>query len=186
MEQVKYIALLRGINLGGNHKLPMADLKTEVRRLGFANPDTLLNSGNLVFEAPVTDPALLEEQLSQQLQATFGFPVPVLARTGEELMDLIKNNPFRDVTVTPDTRLYCSFLAAVPQETPEMPWTSPDGAYRILEIRGRTICSVLDVGISGSTKFMDAMEKLFGRNSTTRNYNTVQRMVDKWLSNDAG
>lgn len=186
MEHVKYIALLRGVNVGGNHKLPMADLKTEVRRLGFANPETLLNSGNLVFEAPLTDPALLEEQLSQHLQEVFGFPVPVLVRTGEEIMDLIRNNPFRDVTITPDTRLYCSFLAVEPQESPKLPWISPDGAYRILGIRDRTVCSVLDVGISDTTKSMDALEKIFGRNSTTRNYNTVQRMADKWLTKGAG
>lgn len=181
MKQEKYIAFLRGINVGGNHKLPMADLKKEILNLGFRNPDTLLNSGNLVFEGRPEDPGLLENRLSEHLKKVFGFPVPVLLRTSAEIMDLITDNPFAGTTVTPDTRLYCSFLSVPTQVKPDLPWISSDGAFQILEVRDRTVCSVLNLQLNRTTKAMDGLEQLFGKTMTTRNYNTIQRIADKWL-----
>ncbi len=181
MEQEKYIAFLRGINVGGNHKLPMADLKKEVLKLGFSNPDTLLNSGNLVFEGRPEDPGILENKLSDHLKKAFGFPVPVLLRRSAEIMDLINDNPFAGAVVTPDTRLYCSFLTGPARVSPDLPWISPDGAFTILEVRDRTVCSVLDLRLSQTTKAMDGLEQMFGSHMTTRNYNTVQRIAEKWL-----
>jgi uncharacterized protein (DUF1697 family) len=185
MGKHQYIAFLRGINLGGNHKLPMADLKDEVLKLGFEKPETLLNSGNLVFEGDFVPLDVLEKELSDHLRRVFGFPVPVLLRSPDVVMDLIHKNPFSDVKVTKDIRLYVSFLASEPQVQLDLPWASGDSSYRILECRGRTVCSVLDLSNSQTTKGMDALEQLYGKNITTRNFNTIKRIAEKWLKQDS-
>jgi uncharacterized protein (DUF1697 family) len=180
----QYAALLRGINVGGNHKVPMAELSREMTRLGFENVITLLNSGNVMFDAALEPEEELEERLAHHLAKAFGFPIPVLIRKAEAIQDLIQNDPFKEFEVTNDIRLYISFLKAKPSIALALPWTSSDGSYRILEIRDRTICSVLDLAITSSPKGMDALEQLFGKNITTRNWNTIIRMANRCKEKD--
>jgi len=177
-ETTKYVAFLRGINVGGHHKLPMADLKAEIHSLGFTEIETLLNSGNLIFSSTEKEESSLEERIAEHLEKTFGFPVPVLVRKGEELLRLFSADPFEGIEVTPDIRLYISFLKQHPQQL-ELPWVSDDGSFRIIHMDDRTVCSVLDLSKSGSTKGMDSLEKIFGKNLTTRNWNTIEKMAER-------
>ena len=175
----RYIALLRGINVGGHHKVPMSALAKEMRELGFENVITLLNSGNVIFDAALGQEEALEEAIANHLEKIFGFPIPVLIRRSEEILDLINNNPFKQIEITQDTRLYISFLKENPEIELRLPWISNDGSYRILELRGKTICSVLDLSATQTPKGMDALELLFGKSITTRNWNTINRIADK-------
>jgi hypothetical protein len=68
------------------------------------------------------------------------------------MLDLIKNNPFGQIEVAKDTRLYISFLKKEPVRELALPWTSNDGTYQILEVRGKTICSVLDLSTTQTPK----------------------------------
>jgi uncharacterized protein (DUF1697 family) len=178
-KNTSYISLLRGINVGGHHKVPMAELQQVAAKLGFENVQTILNSGNLIFDAPPGQEAKLEEVLTQQLEKAFGFPIPVLIRNAEEILELVRNDPFKLIQVTKDTRLYISFLKQEPVLALPCPWTSADGSYRILEIRGRCICSVLDLAGAPTPKAMDALEQFFGKNITNRNWNTMLRIANK-------
>lgn len=72
----KYIALLRGINISGRNKVPMAELKKGFESLSFTAVRTWLNSGNVSFLSSETDPAVLTEQIEKMLQAHFHFPFP--------------------------------------------------------------------------------------------------------------
>ena len=177
-DSIKYVAFLRGINVGGHHKLPMADLKKEMASLGFEEVETLLNSGNVIFSAVEQEVEILEEMIAERLEASFGFPVPVLVRKGEEMLQLFAEKPFKEIEVTSDTRLYVSFLKLHPQEI-ELPWTSEDQSFRILKVQNRIVCSVLQLSQAGTTKGMDSLEKIFGRNITTRNWNTVEKIAEK-------
>src|SRR5690606_14198274 len=105
-ETTKYVAFVRGINVGGHHKLPMADLKAEIHSLGFTEIETLLNSGNLIFSSTEKEESSLEERIAEHLEKTFGFPVPVLVRKGDELLRLFSADSFEGIEVTPDIRLY--------------------------------------------------------------------------------
>lgn len=176
---VTYVALLRGINVGGHHKVPMAELRKEMEKLGYKKIITLLNSGNVIFEAYDENIEELEETISKHLEKVFGFPVPVLIRKSEEIIHLVKNNPFKNIEVTKNTRLYISFLKQTPETRLDLPWISDDNSYKILEIRDRTICSVLDLSATKTPKGMDALEKLFGKDITTRNWNTINRIAGK-------
>jgi len=175
----KYIAFLRGINVGGHHKVPMAELRKEMGEMGFANIITLLNSGNVIFEGPATQESTLEDKIAAHLEKNFGFPIPVLVRTAGDMHTLLDDEPFREVNVTKDIRLYVSFIKEEPQKNLAIPWVSDDGAYHIIQVKDRVICSVVDLRSTQTTKAMAMLEQHFGKNITTRNWNTIGKIGKK-------
>lgn len=177
MKHTKLIALLRGINVGGHHKVPMAELRKEMENLGFSNVVTLLNTGNIIFEAQET--ADFEAKIEAHLQKVFGFPIPVLLRSFEEISAVAESNPFKGVEVTESIRLYVSFLKNEPKNKLSLPYHSKDESFRIIEIRGKTIFSVLDLSKGKTVKGMDDLEKNFGKEITTRNWNTIIKLTQK-------
>lgn len=172
----KYVAFLRGINVGGHHKVPMADLSKELEKLNFENIETLLNSGNIIFDA-INDN--LEKKISEHLEKSFGFPIPTIIRKSEMIYELVSNNPFKDVKLTKDTRLYVSFLRKKDNTELKLPWKSSDNSYEIIGKSDKTILSVLDLSVSKTPKGMEALEKYFGKDITTRNWNTIERIEKK-------
>ena len=89
-----YITLLRGINVSGQKKIRMADLKSLYESLGFENAQTYVQSGNVVFDSKEQDVMGLRETIEAQIESTFGFSVPVLIRTGDDVRRVIENHPF--------------------------------------------------------------------------------------------
>ncbi len=170
----KYVAFLRGINVGGKKKVPMSDLKKTFESLGFQNVKTLLNSGNIVFEGEKADSQTIETKLKSQ----FGFDIPVIIRTHEELQKLIDTNPFKGIKLTPETRLYVTFLSTKPESTLKIPYMSPDKNLRILKVTDGEIISVLTLSPKfGTTEAMKMLEKEFGKTVTTRNWNTILKLI---------
>lgn len=175
---IKYIAFLRGINVGGNKKVPMADLKKMLEKMGFENVKTLLASGNVLFETEKTDPKILIRKIEKQFEATFGFISSIIIRTFADLEKLKASDPFKGITVTPETRLYITFLAEKSASTLPIPYTSPEKALRILRVTDHEICSVLTLNPKVDTvKLMGFLEKEYGKNVTTRNWNTVMKII---------
>ncbi len=177
----KYVAFLRGINVGGHHKVPMADLRNELENLGFESVGTLLNSGNIIFEAISNNEEYLEKKISAHLEKSFGFLIPTIVRKSEMIYELLSNDPFKDVELTEDIRLYISFLQENAQTKLKLPWTSSDNSYKIIQKIGKNILSVLDISISKTPKAMENLESFFGKNITTRNWNTIKR-IEKCIS----
>lgn len=105
MHKQTYIALLRGINVGGHHKVPMAELRSLLERLGFENVSTLLNSGNVVFQTTENEGSKLEKLLVQKIGQEFGFEVPVMVRRREEIEELMSKKPFKAIETHKDIRL---------------------------------------------------------------------------------
>ena len=128
----KYIAFLRGINVGGHHKVPMAELRIELEKLNLENVITILNSGNIIFDASTDNLTKLEKTISGHLEKLFGFPVPTIIRRSESISDLLNNNPFKDVKLTKDIRLYVSFLKQNTETDLKMPWYSADNSFKII------------------------------------------------------
>lgn len=174
-----YVAFLRGINVGGHHKVPMAGLKTEMQTLGYENITTLLNSGNMIFDGPRESTSRLEQQISTHLEKIFGFPIPTIIRRSANIYNLLEHNPFVDIELTKDIRCYVSFLKKNVEADLDLPWESSDKSYQILEKRDQTIISVLDLSISKSPKAMESIEHYYGKEITTRNWNTIERIGKK-------
>lgn len=169
---------LRGINVGGHHKMRMAELRNKLTEIGCENVRTLLNSGNVVFETKQTNIHDLESKIESHLSQSFNFPIPLILRTKIEIADLVFKNPFETIPFHKDLRLYVSFLKDEPKIELPLPWNSKDKSYQIIAISNRTICSILDLSATKTPKGMDELEKLFGKNITTRNWNTIVKIVD--------
>jgi uncharacterized protein (DUF1697 family) len=175
---MNYVAFLRGINVGGHKTVPMEKLKKAFESLRFKNVQTLLASGNIVFEAPLTSTAGLEKKIEKMLMSVFGHEISVLVRTIEELNRLNESQPFKEIDVTPQTRLYVTFLLEKVKSSLIIPYVSPDKNFRILHASAREVCSALLLSPTSRTvDLMGIIEKEFGHNVTTRNWNTITRIL---------
>ncbi len=171
-----YIAMLRGINVSGQNKLKMDDLRTLMAGLGHTNISTYIQSGNIIFTSPMDAPSDLAREIEQRIAAEFGLTVTVLLRTPDELADIIENNPFSRLAPDP-THLHVTFLADVPDQDLldhlNVPNVSPD-EYRV---RGREVYLYCPHGY-GRTKLTNAFwERRLRVDATTRNWNTVTRLL---------
>lgn len=178
-DHLSYFLFLRGINVGGHHKVPMAELRALLERLGFSKVQTLLNSGNVIFQSEEQNETELEKRLSEQLEKKFGFTIPVLVKNPDDLREVLAADPFEKIEVTNDIRLYMSLMKSVPKDSPELPWKSDDGAFEMLLLKNKTLCSVLDVSKAKTPDAMKIVEKIYGKDITTRNVNTINKMLAK-------
>jgi len=166
--------------VGGHHKVPMSVLRKELENLELKQVITLLNSGNIIFEGVANSEEALEVMLSEHLETVFGFPIPTIVVTAETIHDLLKGDPFKKITLTSAIRFYISFLKKEdPSHTLQIPWTSEDTSYTIIRKQGRVILSVLDLSIAKTPKAMGFLEQYFGKDITTRNWNTIKRIEGK-------
>lgn len=171
------VAFLRGINVGGHKKISMADLKKAFESLGFRNVRTVLASGNVVFEARGKDRALADT-IAARLEQVFGFPVNVVLRTLKELRAIIDSDPFKGAPSGPDAKLYVTFLA---QKTPgRSRLCLPEGAkgVRIVRVAPGEVFSVIRLSAdAGTPDLMAFLESAFGKEVTTRNWQTVLKLT---------
>jgi len=90
---LKYVALLRGVNIGGKNKIIMSDLKSSFERQGFQNVVTYINSGNVIFDSDTTDEAVLKAVCEKRISADFGLNIVVCLISGTELVDVLAHAP---------------------------------------------------------------------------------------------
>lgn len=109
-----YISILRGINVSGQKLIKMDALRKRYENLGFHNVTTYVQSGNVVFVANDLEINRLEQTISQQIEKDFGFDVPVIVLTIENLKGIIGNNPFFDDPNKDPSFLHVTFLSSKP------------------------------------------------------------------------
>jgi uncharacterized protein (DUF1697 family) len=178
MSKTQYIALLRGINVGGSKKIEMAALRKLLASLGFENVKTVLASGNAAWDAESDDTAAMQTAIEHGIEATFGFSVNVIVKPREQVERLVASDPFGGVEVTKDTRLYVTFLPAPTQTQLEIPYHAPAQDFIILSVTDTAVCSVLTLSPTSRTvDSMSILEQVFGKNITTRNWNTVVKLA---------
>lgn len=175
---MEYVALLRGIG-PANPNMRNEKLRGVLESLGFDNVQTVISSGNVLFEADSSDVAALEAQIQAAWPEQLGFQSTTIVRTREQLEQLVADNPFGDRTDTQSSRLQATFLKHEPDQRPDLPHTPPEGDYAIVAIVGRTICSTIDLTGSRTPDLMRWLEKTFGKQITTRTWKTVQRIVQR-------
>ncbi len=130
-----YVALLRGINVGGNKKVPMAALAEVFRAAGCSAIRTYIQSGNVVFEAPPARATKLALSLAGRIEDRFGFEVPVVVRTAAALEEVARKNPFLGDAAVDVERLHVAFLADAPSKAGVGrldPARSPPDAFRLV------------------------------------------------------
>jgi uncharacterized protein (DUF1697 family) len=163
--------------VGGRKKVPMAALKKAFEAMGFKDVRTVLASGNVIFEAPGKDPHP-DLTISRGLEKAFGFPVRVLVRTVRELRDLVASDPFKGEPSGPGIKLYVTFLAQKKPALSRLHLKTPAEGVRIVRVRPGEVLSVITLSASGGTpELMAFLEKAFGREVTTRNWQTVRKLA---------
>ena len=175
---IRYVAFLRGINVGGHKPIKMADLSRLFTSFGLQNVKTYIASGNVLFETPETDPEVVSQRVEEGLRKALGYETTIILRTMSELVELVSSDPFKDVPQPENVRLYVTFFAEVPHSVLKLPYESPQGEFQILKKTNREVFSVVFLSqISRSVDGMTFVEKEFGKASTTRNWNTVKKIV---------
>ncbi|MBB1258725.1 DUF1697 domain-containing protein [Streptomyces alkaliterrae] len=172
-----YAALLRGINVGGRRKVPMADLREVATGLGWRDVRTHLASGNLVFTTETTPPAELAAALEAALAARFGFPVRCLVRTGAELAATVRARPYPVADEQP-TRVLVYFLDAPPDGERLAALDASGFAPEEFRVLGREIHAWYPDG-QGRSRLADALGRaLDNRVHTSRNWRTVTTLAE--------
>jgi uncharacterized protein (DUF1697 family) len=177
---IHYCAFLRGINVGGHAIIKMAELQRTFERMGLENVRTLLASGNVVFETGQADEKRLTKKIETELKAAFKYDIAVMLRSLDDLKALRSAEPFRGIKVTPDIRLYVTFLpVAAKPKTITIPFATARNELRIPGVAAREVFSVVDLSKGReTTEAMNILEKEFGSNVTTRNWNTVLKILE--------
>lgn len=166
---MRFVALLRGINVGGNHKLPMVDLAKLFLDQGCTDVKTYIQSGNVVFTSKKPPIAALEAAIVER----FGFEAPIVLRTAAELQQTLRSNPLGDDA----NKLHVAFLRDLPTAAAVAkldPDRSPGDVFRVV---GRDVYFAFAVG-AGSTKFNATwLDRGLGTVSTWRNWKTVNTLA---------
>ena len=169
-----FIALLRGINVGGHKKVPMVQLRELLSNSGLLNVKTYIQSGNVIFQSINDDSKELEKTIQNSILDHFGFEVPVLVRTRAELFTVFNNCPFSDEK---KSESYFVMLSDVPDEmlvNETSQKTYPDDDYVILNDCIYLFCAK---GY-GRAKFnLSYFEKKLNIHATARNYKTMVKLL---------
>lgn len=173
----KYIAILRGINVGTGRKVPMADLRKLCESLGLQQVQSYIQSGNLVFELSNPEPIPeLEARLQKAFSEAFGFEIPVLIRTSEEWTNSIAKNPFLKEENVDIDRLHLTFL----KELPKSEMLEKIKGFQFLpdryEIIGKNVFVFCAAGYGTSKLTNPFFESKLKVQATTRNWNTVMKL----------
>lgn len=175
-----YVAFLRGINVGGKVLVKMTDVKKIFESLSFKHVQTVLASGNIIFETDKRTAKELASVIEEALVKKYERPIGVLVRTVESLQKIFEQRYFKDVEITPATRCYVTFLSETPTSKLKIPYSSPEKDFTILAMTGTELVSVLTLGENrGTVDAMAIIEKEFGKKVTTRNWNTIEKILRK-------
>lgn len=174
---MKYVAFLRGINVGGKNKIKMETLREACAALGFENVRTYINSGNVIFETADGDEEEISARIEAAIEQEFALKIRVITRAIAEIKRLIENNPF-DGAFENDKDLHVFFLnETLPDEKREL-LLSNNNENEQFAVRGREIFCHLRAGVSDSLMSRDYIGKKLKVSATARNWRTVNKIAE--------
>ncbi|MCT4646937.1 MAG: DUF1697 domain-containing protein [Carboxylicivirga sp.] len=174
----KYIALLRGINIGGRRKIIMSDLRKLLQSQGFDNVQTYIQSGNIVFDCNQDNISSLADKIANAIQQEFGFEVPVLVRSTDDWNKMINSNPYYLQKDVPIEKLHVTMLKTpVPKEQIDACAASVAG-NDVWHAHGQDIF-ICCHGPYHQTKLGNTFfEKKLKTEATTRTWKTVLKIAE--------
>jgi uncharacterized protein (DUF1697 family) len=173
----RYVALLRGINLGGKNKLPMKDLVMMFSAAGCDDVKTYIQSGNVAFKAAPSIAAKVPSAIAAAILSHSGCRVPVVTRSAEEIRDVVRGNPFLTAGRRPDI-LHVAFLADKPRAAAVATLDAARSPPDELDVRGREIYLCLPNGVARSKLTNAYFDKALGTTSTMRNWRTTLMLLE--------
>ena len=171
---ITYIALLRGINVGGHKRVPMAELRETLTKIGFRDVQTYIQSGNVIFQHESTKKDKIEATIQDIILSAFGFEVPVIIKTPKEVNAIFNTCPFNDIQ---KEKSYFMLLNKAPN--PELIIEMQKLTYEneVFKITNDCIYFYSSFGY-GRTKFnSNFFERKLQVISTARNYKTMIKLL---------
>ena len=176
----KFVAILRGINVGGRRKLPMIELKELFHKLGYSEVKTYIQSGNVIFNAEAE-----EEEISNAVEnaifEAYNFEVPVICRTAEEFQQSISQNPFYEDAAVEVERLHLTFLKQLPEQKQLEKLKEYNFYPDEFLVREKNIFIYCSGKYSDSKLSNSFFENKLKVPATTRNWKTVLKLAELLL-----
>lgn len=176
MENTTYIALLRGINVGG-HSVKMDQLRGLFAELGFHRVRSYIQTGNVFFESSERDKRVLRTTIERHLRTTLGYEVATCVRTVEDMEQLLVRDPFAGISVTPEMRLAVTFLAEPVTVTLPVPYLTPDGAFELIGMTSTELFVVWHLQNGRPGQSYGLLEKRVAVPTTTRFWHTTAKII---------
>ncbi|MEJ7847173.1 MAG: DUF1697 domain-containing protein [Pyrinomonadaceae bacterium] len=174
---MKYVALLRGINVGGRNMIKMETLRATLGSLEFENVKSYINSGNLVFETAAVDQEALEHAIRDEIRVEFGFDIAVMVRSMDEIRSLIEDNPFEG-RFENDKDLHIFFLREPLSDEQNSLLLANESENELFSVRGREIFNLLRISILDSVMGKGFIDKKLKIPATARNWRTVKKIAE--------
>lgn len=172
------ISMLRGINVGGRNQIRMDALRKLYESLDLHEPQTYVQSGNVVFKTTARDTVVLTQKIEHTIEKTFGFRTDVVLRTSAQLKDAIAKNPFAERKDADPSKLLVTFLAKEPQSKLINAVLSKKNDREKLHILGRELYIYFPNGMGGTKLNWLAVVKALGTTGTGRNLNSVMKLLE--------
>ncbi len=175
---MKYIAFLRGINVGGKNKIKMETLREVFSNApGFSNVKTYINSGNVIFETSETDDKKLAAKIETAIEKEFALKIKVMTRTFDEIKYIIENNPFAGQFEN-DKNLHVLFLDDELPKVKRGILLEHNNENEMFAVSDREIFCLLRVGVADSLLGRDYVGKKLKVSATARNWRTVNKVLE--------
>jgi uncharacterized protein (DUF1697 family) len=172
------ISLLRGVNVGGHHKIKMDLLRALYESLGLVDVRTYIQSGNVVFRTKERNPERLSGVIADGIERSFGFRPGVVVRTASDLRGVIAGNPFAGRPGIEPNKLHVSFLSGEPHSDARDKVLGIKFDPEELHIAGRELYIFFPNGMGQSKLSMPLVEKTLKTSGTARNWNTVLKLME--------
>jgi uncharacterized protein (DUF1697 family) len=174
---MRYIALLRGINVGGNNMIKMETLRATFESLGFENVKSYINSGNLAFDTAKSDDDKLAKKIHDAIQAEFGFDISVMVRSIAEIEEVVAWNPFAGQFES-HKDVHVFFLNENLTASQEAFLREQGNENEMFAIHGRHVACLLKIHITDSAIGKGFVDKKLKVAATGRNWRTVQKLLE--------
>jgi len=172
---MQYVAFLRGVNVGGNTLIKMNDLKAAFEGSGFKNVQTILTSGNVLFDSENNNPDTVTTKIEAILKKKWKKEIPVFVRSVDELQRMAAGRPFKGHDIAPSTKMYVTFLYEFSRglKIPELP-----ANVKITRMKDDAVFTTVEVTPEmNSPDSMAALNKVLGPKITARNWNTIEKIL---------
>jgi uncharacterized protein (DUF1697 family) len=178
---MKYVAFLRAINVGG-HTVKMDHLRSLFESMGFANVETFIASGNVIFESKTKSTAAMERKIEKQLQAALGYEVKTFIRSLEEIEHVVRDESFHASELNePGNILYVGFMSATPEDAAINKLGLLVDDVNDFRVRGLEVYWLRRTKVGESQYSGGIIEKTLKTPVTFRNSTTVKKILAKYL-----
>lgn len=175
---MRYVALLRGI-APMNPNMRNERLREAFQQMGFTRVETVISSGNVLFDSDSRAVKALESTIEQGMQERLGFFSSTIIRSHNQLRNLAKSDPYGGIEDTKETRLNVTFLKSAPKVQLRTPHHVDGRGFTVVRVEGKEVFSSLDLSGASTPDLMTWLEKTFGKQITTRTWKTVGRILKK-------